>query len=365
MASDSKGRVAEWIRPEIAALSSYHVQPAAGMIKLDAMENPFPWPGDLQARWQEQLGTLALNRYPDPKASRLEKKVRDYFGVPESLSLLFGNGSDELIQIMAMALAGADRTILAPEPGFVMYGMIARFVGMNYVGVPLREDFGLDLTAMKSRIAQADPALVFLAQPNNPTGNVFDMGATRQIIEAVNGLVVIDEAYLPFTESDHLSLASEYDNVVVMRTFSKMGLAGLRLGILIGKPAWLGEFDKVRLPYNINTLTQLSAEFALDQVRVLEDQADKLKSERARLFDLLNQLPGVTPYPSEANFILIRLAESKNARGLFDAMKQRGVLVKCLDGGHPLLMNCLRLTVGTGSENDAMIQALAQALGQD
>ncbi len=368
MSSEAKDKVAgkdrseRWIRQEIAELSSYHVQPSDGFVKLDAMENPYAWPGELTEAWLERLKPAMLNRYPDPKAQKLAVKVRDYFGMPASLDLIFGNGSDELIQIMAMAVAGPGRTLLAPEPGFVMYGMIARFVGMNYAGVPLTEQFELDVSEMLAQIEAHDPALIFLAQPNNPTGNVFDLSATRAIIEAANGLVVIDEAYLPFTDANHLDLAAEYDNVVVMRTFSKMGLAGLRLGMLIGPPTWLTEFDKVRLPYNINTLTQVSAEFALENVHVLEAQALTLRESRQRLFDALNALEGVTAFPSEANFILLRLADGFGARDVFEHMKQQGVLVKCVDGGHPLLKNCLRFTVGAAAENDQMLLALESAL---
>ncbi|PIE43195.1 MAG: histidinol-phosphate transaminase [Gammaproteobacteria bacterium] len=354
------------VRPEIVSLSSYHVQPANGLVKLDAMENPFAWPGDLEPEWLEVLRQASLNRYPDPVATELSHSIRAYFDVPDKLGLMLGNGSDELIQIVAMAVAQANRTILAPEPGFVMYRMIATFVGMPYVGVPLTQDFSLDLPAMLAAIRDTRPALIFLAQPNNPTGNVFSVEATRQIVEASQGLVVIDEAYLPFTESDLLYLASDYDNVLVMRTFSKMGLAGLRLGILIGNTAWLSEFDKVRLPYNINSLTQMSARFALAHVGVLQRQAEQLRNNRNSLFRQLSELDGVEVFPSDANFILVRLSASQpflySARESFDAMKRAGVLVKCLDGVHALLDNCLRLTVGTTEENAKMMAALKAAL---
>ncbi|PID44005.1 MAG: histidinol-phosphate transaminase [Gammaproteobacteria bacterium] len=355
-------RVRSLVRPEIASLDSYHVQSSKGMIKLDAMENPFAWPGDLEQQWLDRLGNASLNRYPDPVATELSQSIRHYFGVPDELGVMLGNGSDELIQIIAMAVAQSGRTILAPEPGFVMYRMIAAFVGMRYVGVPLAQDFTLDVPAMLAAIRDTRPALVFLAQPNNPTGNLFGLDATKQIIEASEGLVVIDEAYLPFTKSDLLHLASDYENVVVMRTFSKMGLAGLRLGILVGDTAWLSEFDKVRLPYNINSLTQMSARFALDHIDVLERQAEQLCDSRRWLMQALGEIDGLEAFPSEANFILVRLPARYSARDIFEGMKCAGVLVKCMDGAHPLLANCLRLTVGLPEENSQMMEILKSVL---
>jgi len=351
-------RVAEWVRPEIRALSAYHVPDASGLVKLDAMENPYAWPDALRAEWAELARALDVNRYPHPQAPALKQRLREAMGIPAAADILLGNGSDEIIQTIALALAGPDRTVLTVEPGFVMYRMIATFAGMRYCGVPLRaDDFGIDLPAVREAMARHRPAVVFIAQPNNPTGNRFDEVALVEIIEAAPGLVVIDEAYAPFTDATLLPRMGEWPNLLVMRTVSKMGLAGLRLGYLAGPPAWLHELDKVRLPYNINVLTQHAAELALRHKAVLDAQTEAIRVERVRLQEALAGIEGVRPFPSEANFILLRVPAGR-AGPVFDGLKARGILVKKLDGAHPLLADCVRVTVGTPDENAAFVTAL-------
>lgn len=356
-------RIESLVRPEIRALRAYHVPESSGLIKLDAMENPYTWPESLQAEWLETVRGLELNRYPDPQGRALQAALREAMEIPEDMGLLLGNGSDELIQMLAFAVAQPGRKILSVDPGFVMYRMIGLFAGMDYVGVPLQaEDFSIDLPAVLEAIEREQPALVYLAYPNNPTGNRFDADDMVRIIEAAPGLVIVDEAYAPFTDSSFLGLVGDWDNLLVMRTVSKMGLAGLRLGYLVGPPDWLAEIDKVRLPYNINVLTQASAAFALRHKVVFDEQTRTIRAERARLQDALHRIPGLHPYPSEANFILTRVPEGR-AGALFDGLKQAGILIKNLDGAHPLLADCLRFTVGTPEENAAMVRALDGLLG--
>ncbi len=352
--------IASLIRPEIRALSAYHVPEARGLIKLDAMENPYSWPEEIKQAWLESLRDAPLNRYPDPEAHALKDKLRAALAVPTSAEVLLGNGSDELIQMLALALAQPGRVLLAPEPGFVMYRLIALWCGMTYVGVPLRNDFTLDLPAMLEASARHQPALVLIAYPNNPTGNLFDTAALRRIIEESPGLVVLDEAYHAFAGASFMQDVMLYPNLLVMRTLSKMGLAGLRLGLLAGHPDWLNEINKTRLPYNINVLTQLSVEFALRHQGLLESQAQRIRAERTWLSAELGKLGGVTVYPSRANFILFRTAAGR-AGELFNALKQSGVLIKNLHGASPLLDDCLRVTVGTEEENRAFISVLNKA----
>lgn len=354
-------RPGDWLRPEVMALNAYHVPPAQNMIKLDAMENPYSWPVSLQAEWQDCLASVAVNRYPDASAAELKRLLRQHFGIAGHQELLLGNGSDEIIQLLAMALAKPGATLLAPEPGFVMYRMIAEFAGLNYVPVPLNKDFDLDEVAMLDAIAEHQPALVFLAVPNNPTGNTFSELVLRRVVEACPGVVVIDEAYTAFTEADYLPLCDELSNVLVMRTVSKMGLAGLRLGFLVGAPEWLLELEKMRLPYNINSLTQAAAEFALRHGEVLSEQSRLLVEQRQNLFDALSAMPELKVWPSEANFILVRSLR-RPAKDIHEALKQRGILIKCLHGAHPTLDQCLRLTVGTPDEMSALLAALSEEL---
>lgn len=353
------------IRPEIRALSPYHVPDASGLVKLDAMENPYGLPEALAAEWAERVHTVALNRYPDSGTQALRDALRRTMSVPEGQSILLGNGSDELIQIMLMAVAGRDRAVLAPEPGFVMYRMIAVFCGMKYVGVPLRaDDFSIDVDAMLAAIHAHRPSMVFLAYPNNPTGNLFDRSAIEAILRAAPGLVVLDEAYAPFADDSFMGDLGRYDNLIVMRTVSKMGLAGLRLGYLCGPRVWLDEFDKVRLPYNINVLTQAAALFALEHKTVFDEQAARIRSDRARLIDGLRALPGIRVWDSEANFILFRVPAGQ-ATDIFEGLKTEGILVKNLAGASGPLTDCLRVTVGTPEENAHFLVALRTVLCEE
>lgn len=354
-------KINQWVRPEIRAINAYHVPNPGKMVKLDAMENPYTWPQSMVDDWLARLGKTPVNRYPDPAATELTARLKSTMGVPASMSLLLGNGSDEIIQIMAMAMAAPGRTILAPEPGFVMYKMIATFCGMDYVGVPLRADFSLDRAAMLDAINTQQPALIFIAYPNNPTGNLFDDSDIEAIIEAADGLVVIDEAYHAFAQRSWMERLGEYDNVVVMRTVSKLGLAGLRLGLLAGDDQWLSQFDKIRLPYNINVLTQASAEFALEHMDVFDEQTATLRAERERVFTALSELEGITPFPSRANFILLRTPDGE-AAAIFESLKQQGILIKNLSANGGLLSDCLRITIGTPEENDQLLAAFKTSL---
>jgi histidinol-phosphate aminotransferase len=352
----------ELIRPEIRALRAYQVPDATGLVKLDAMENPYGWPQGLRSEWLEALRGAELNRYPDPQGRQVQEALRASMGIPPDMGLLLGNGSDELIQMLALTLAHPGRKVLSLDPGFVMYRMIALFSGMEYVGVPLKpDDFSLDLPAVLEALDLELPALTFIAYPNNPTGNLFETQAIERIIEAAPGLVVVDEAYAPFTDQSFLSRLGDWPNLLVLRTLSKMGLAGLRLGYLTGPEEWINEIDKTRLPYNINSLTQTSAAFALHHKTVLDEQTQAIRAERARLFDALAKIPGIHPYPSEANFILLRLPAGA-ADACFAGLKARGVLVKNLSGTHRLLTDCLRVTVGTPEENGIFLSALVGVL---
>lgn len=355
---DIEADIARWVRPEIRALTAYQVPDASGLVKLDAMENPYVWSPALREEWAAQLEQVHVNRYPDPHAQRLAKALRSAMDVPADAGMLLGNGSDEIIQMLAMAVGGPGRALLSVEPGFVMYRMIAGFTGMDYVGIPLTTDFQLDTDAIIRHIEHKSPALIFLAVPNNPTGNLFDEGDLLRIIEAAQGLVVIDEAYAPFTDLSFLDRLGRNPNLLVMRTVSKMGLAGLRLGLLAGPQPWINEIDKVRLPYNINTLTQASAEFALSHKSLLDQQTQKIRRDRETVFRELSAMPDIEPYPSDANFILFRTKESQGSR-IHRELREKGILIKNLDGAHPMLKDCLRVTVGTAHENRRFLDALA------
>ena len=348
------------VRPEIRALSAYHVAPAKGMVKLDAMENPYPLPADLAAQMGARLARVAVNRYPDPTAPGLKARLREAMRVPQHLDLLLGNGSDEVLQVIAMALARPGAVALAPEPSFAMYRMSAIACGLRYVGVPLARDFSLDESALLGAIERERPAVTWIAYPNNPTGNLFPREAILRIVDAAPGLVVVDEAYYAFSGgATLLDEVGRHPNLLLVRTVSKLGLAGLRLGVAIGTREWLAELEKLRLPYNVNVLSMAAAELLLDHREVLDAQTRAIVAERERLEAALDRIGGLTRYPSAANFVLVRVPDAPRA---FEGLKQRGILVRNFHGSHPLLEHCLRLTVGTPDENDKLLAALVPAL---
>ena len=341
-------------------MSAYKVADAHGLIKLDAMENPYTWPEDIKTAWLDVLKDCELNRYPDPEARQLTQTIKRLNQIADRFDVLLGNGSDEIIQLLLMALPST-ASVLAPAPGFVMYKQLSDCLGLNYLGIPLLADsFDLDLPAMLAAIEHHHPAVIFLAYPNNPTGNLFSATAILEIIKAANGLVVIDEAYAPFADASFINALDHYDNLLVMRTVSKLGLAGLRLGYLIGHPLIIEQLHKIRLPYNINSLTQLSADFALSNKALFDRQTQAICAERAIVLKQLNELPGITAYPSAANFILFRTPKGK-ATDIFLSIKQQGVLIKNMSAQGGLLSDCLRVTIGKPEENKAFLTALMNA----
>ncbi|MGH8613710.1 MAG: histidinol-phosphate transaminase [Gammaproteobacteria bacterium] len=346
-----------WVRPEIHALTAYHVPASAGLVKLDAMESPYPWPDDLRDPWLQSLRKAELNRYPDPEAQELKEKLGEFLKLPPGAGLLLGNGSDELIQMILLTVAGQERCVLAPEPTFAMYKIIAQCVGLRFVGVPLlSSDFALDIEAMLEAIQCYQPAAVFLAYPNNPTANLFTRNDIERILGASPGVVLIDEAYHEFSKATFLADLPSYPNLLILRTLSKCGLAGLRIGALVGRLDWIREINKVRLPYNLSTLSQASALFMLGHARVLEEQIARICGDRERLAESLGALPQIKFWPSKTNFLTL---ENRRRDDLAHRLKQKGVLIKDLTGAHPLVEGCIRVTVGTPEENRIFLQALA------
>ncbi len=355
-----------FIRSDVQGMHAYAVQDSRGMVKLDAMENPYTLSPLLQAKLGVALGAVSINRYPALRVDDLKQALKSYVAMPAGCELMLGNGSDELISLLAMAcLTAKDKpknTILAPLPGFVMYEMSAQLQGLDFVGVPLTADFELDEAAMLAAVAAHKPAITYIAYPNNPTANLWDAGAIKKIITRCNaygGLVVIDEAYQPFSSSTWLdeirANPSANENVLLMRTLSKFGLAGVRLGYMMGSKVLIDQIDKLRPPYNVSSLNAECALFALQHKDVFADQAVQICSERERLLAGLAVLSGVTPFKSDANMILVRFTD---ADATFSKLKAAGILVKNVSKMHPLLANCLRITVGTPDENTLLLKEL-------
>jgi histidinol-phosphate aminotransferase len=357
------------IRQDVQSMHAYAIQDSAGMVKLDAMENPHRLPAELQAELGRRLGALALNRYPDGRTHDLRRALAVYAGMPEGFELMLGNGSDELISLLALACDVPGGRVMAPVPGFVMYAMSAQLQGLAFTGVPLTADFELDEIAMLAAIAEQRPSIVYLAYPNNPTANLWDDIVIEKIIAAVGaqgGLVVMDEAYQPFSSKSYIDRIAGHRHVLLMRTLSKFGLAGVRLGYLMGPKSLISQIDKVRPPYNISVLNCEAALFALEHQAVFAAQAAGLMAERQRLLGALHAMPGLKAWNSDANMILVRISakagEADAAGRVFESLKTGGVLVKNISRMHPLLANCLRLTVGTADENSQLLATLEKAL---
>ena len=353
------------LRPDVLAMQRYLVQPSQGLLKMDAMENPHRLPLELQQLLGARLGALELNRYPGLRLDDLRAALAAHAGVPQGFELVLGNGSDELISMLAMAFDRPGACVLAPVPGFVMYGVSAQLQGLKFVGVPLNQRFELDEPAMLAAIMQHQPSLIYLAYPNNPTANLWDEAVIDRIIAAAPGFVVLDEAYQPFAAKSYMGRIAGHEHVLLMRTLSKFGLAGVRVGYLAGPAALVRELDKVRPPYNISVLNAECALFALEHASVFAGQAAVIRTERDLLLTKLADLPDVQVFPSQANMLLLRLSGPPGrAAEVFEGLKARRVLVKNVSTMHPLLANCLRLTVGSTDQNAQLLAALRAAITQ-
>jgi histidinol-phosphate aminotransferase len=366
MTTKPQSQILSHIRRDVQSMHAYAIQNSAGMVKLDAMENAYTLPPALQAKLGERLGKLAINRYPGARVEDLKTQLRSYAQVPVGYGLMLGNGSDELISLLALACDTGAGKILAPLPGFVMYAMSAQLQGLQFIGVPLTADFELDEAAMLTAINTEKPAITYIAYPNNPTGNLWDEGVIKKIIAACaqyGGMVVMDEAYQPFSSKSwitHIHAApQDNENVLLMRTLSKFGLAGVRLGYMTGPAAIISEVDKLRPPYNISVLNCECALFALENKQEFSRQAQEIIAQRAMLLGAIATIPGAHAAKSDANMFLVRVAD---AAKVFDGLKQRGILIKNVSNMHPLLANTLRVSVGTPAENLLLLKALQEIL---
>ncbi len=364
------------LRADVRAMQAYHVQATRpGLIKLDAMENPFVLSKALQAELGQRLQSVEINRYPGPRTEELQKALADFIDLPQGHALMLGNGSDELIGLLTLAMARPGAKVLAPEPAFVMYKNFALQMGLEFVGVSLKADFSLDMAAMQAAIDAHQPSVVYLAYPNNPSANAWsetDIGIIIDWVSAYKGVVVMDEAYQPFAAATWLTHMREHPEqnaqVILMRTLSKFGLAGVRIGYLVAQSAWVEELNKLRPPYNVSVLNAECALFALEHQEVYQAQAQTIMQEREKLFAQLSAIEGLTPYPSSANMMLVRVCKADTSvdqrhaltEAWFKALLEHGILIKNVSKMHPLLSGCLRLTVGAPAENQAMVQAFQQ-----
>lgn len=352
------------VREDIRAMSAYTVPDHSGLVKLDAMESPHQLPDGITKEVAVAIGRLHLNRYPDMSARRLRESVRRRHSVPGTHDIILGNGSDELIQLLVQACCGGGRGeggVMGLEPSFVMYEQIARVAGAEWDAVGLDRDFDIDTDRTLERIRQRRPRLFFAASPNNPTGNALSAERLDRVAEAMLpcGWLVVDEAYQAYSGSP--SLLGRYAgrrNVLLMGTLSKLGLAGIRLGHLAGRSEHIAQLEKVRLPYNINSCTQVIAAIVLDRFEEIGRLVGRTVSEREGLAEELGSIPGVRVHPSRANFLLV---EVPDASAHWAGLAERRVLVKRLAG--PIRGKAdrhLRITVGNEADNRALTRAFRE-----
>ena len=350
--------IEKWLRSDIKSINAYHVPPSNDMLKMDAMESPFGVPDELKDEFLEHISKAEINRYPDANADKLQKTLRDLMNIPDEQGVLLGNGSDELIQLLAMA-CGRDDLIMSFEPSFIMYEMVSKFANLSYYGVPLNHNFDIDLDGALLAIKEKNPKLIFIAYPNNPSGNSFSYEAIIEIIKTTNALVVLDEAYYAYSEKSFLDEIINFSNLVVLRTISKIGFAGLRLGLLVGSQNTIEQLNKLRLPYNINILTQASANFLLKDKLRISSNAKIIINERDRLYGELSSIKGLKVHPSQTNFILV---ETAKAVSLYEFIKNHGILVKAFLKGSQL-ENFIRISIGNENQNNTLLTVIKNYYG--
>jgi len=358
------------LRPALSELHAYQVPSLPGIeVKLDANESPYRLPEEVQAALGRHLAQVPMNRYPDPRAEKLRDLLAEEYGVgPETL--LFGNGSDEIIQVLIACLArprrGKERaSILFPSPTFSVFGLFATTLGVDSVAVPTGEDFTLDVPAMRDALQMERPNIVFFARPNNPTGTLWRGEDVLALAgEFPDTLFVSDEAYGEYAQGSLVSSLGNVSNLLVMKTLSKIGLAGLRVGFAMGDAALIAELDKARAPYNMSTVNQAAAHWIMSHHRgMLATQCEEIVGERTRLAEALGVLPGIRVFPSDANLLLFRVGTAGKGKGplLWQALCDRGVLIRKFGSVGPLA-DCLRVTLGTPEENQRFLDELGICL---
>jgi histidinol-phosphate aminotransferase len=350
------------LRTQLETLRAYSAPEERPAIRLDANEAPYPLPAEWQRRVAEELATADLHRYPDPRAHAVRSVLADRLQCRKD-ELILGVGSDELIALLTTALAGAGRaTVLYPTPTFAMYRVTSLAHGLEPVGIPLSEGWQLDVEAMLEAVDRHRPSLVFLATPNNPTGNRFDDADLTQLIESAPETVfVVDEAYGAFSGQPLGRWCDVYANVVCLGTLSKVGLAAARFGWARLHPELAVEVDKVRQPYNLSVPTQILARLGMTELApVLDEQVMSIVRERQRVAETLGQLDVVTVYPSDANFLLVRF--DRNADAVADALRDAGIAIRSFESHGGVLAKHARITVGTPEENDRLVAELTTHL---
>ena len=346
------------IKPQIRALRAYSLSPDRASVKINQNENPWDAPARIKEETQRRLETRKWSRYPDFLPASLHERLAKFSGWRPD-GIIAGNGSNELIQALLMVTVGPGKRVLISEPTFALYRQISTVLGGEVISVPLTNDLSYDINALQETIGDLQPEVTIVCSPNNPTGCVLSGADLRALLISSNGLVVIDEAYHEFSEHSVVPLLSEYENLVVLRTFSKaMALAALRVGYLLAAPELASEIVKAVLPYNLNAVSQTAAEVAVEMYEdELRPLVRKISAERERLYGGLSRIAGLTPVRSQANFMVVR--SSIDPKQVFGELIKRDILIRDVSG-YRMLSDYFRLSVGTPEENDLLLNALRQ-----
>jgi len=346
------------IKPQIRALRAYSLSPDRASVKINQNENPWDAPARIKEETQRRLETRKWSRYPDFLPASLHERLAEFSGWRPD-GIIAGNGSNELIQALLMVTVGPGKRVLISEPTFALYRQISTVLGGEVISVPLTNDLSYDINALQKTIGDLQPEVTIVCSPNNPTGCVLSGEDLRALLISSNGLVVIDEAYHEFSEHSVVPLLSEYENLVVVRTFSKaMALAALRVGYLLAAPELASEIVKAVLPYNLNAVSQTAAEVAVEMYEdELRPLVRKISAERERLYGELSRIAGLTPVRSHANFMVVR--SSIDPKQVFGELIKRDILIRDVSG-YRMLSDYFRLSGGTPEENDLLLNALRQ-----
>lgn len=348
-----KSKILNTIKKGVLKNKSYTLTPINCKIKLNQNESPFDIPDQIKKEIIEKLYNRKWNLYPDFTPDDLYKKVAKYFGV-EKENILLGNGSNEMIFVILASTLEKGKTLIISEPTFTVYKLIGSNLNANIITVLQNEDFSLKIEKI-CKYARQKGSVTIIASPNSPTGSFTKKDDLEKIIKESNGIVVIDEAYIQFGGESVLDLIEKYENLIVLRTFSKaFSLAALRIGILISNKQLIKELSKVKLPYNINIFTQITLDVLLDKQKVITENVNKIISYRESLYNELKKIEKIVVYPSSTNFFLIKVNDSSF---LFNELLKYGILVRDFSN-YPMLENCLRISVGNMEENRYLIECL-------
>lgn len=347
------------VKDKIKALKPYHVENFDCEIKLHANENSFPPPAEILDLFQDTFRTFQLNRYPDPASQKLKVVLANRLSVSPA-HLAVGNGSDELIALLLQIFCDTGDTVAFPDPTFAMYSIIARGMGLNTKTFPLDERWDFSAEPFLEMLEACRAKIVFFSYPNNPTGNCFSRAEIQKVIEHFKGITVLDEAYYDFARSTFLDQLKPHNNLVLLRSLSKIGLAGLRVGYAVADPLIIDQINKIRLPYNSNTVSQELSAKLMERFEPVQKQIDLILEQRDWLAGALADIPGLEVFPSDSNFVLFRV--NRNSEDVFNRLVEKGILIRDLSS-HPRLKNCLRVTVGTHEENAEFVTQIKSILG--